>query len=197
MIFRMLALLLAAVLPVMADCTDHARDFANPIDPAKLATLGSRGANPRIHKAVAILEAARRDGCSVALVASNGVFIAGYPNTLLAQMTRDALTRNHGIADKLGALTDAGLKDMRQGYSPAVKRGPYAGDKLSVDHIIPHALALELDNVVANLELMPLRMNQSKGDKVGARQYDYARKFYKAGLLSDLRLKKLQPRGAP
>ena len=32
----------------------------------------------------------------------------------------------------------------------------YAGDQLSVDHIIPRAVVPELDNVIANLELMPL-----------------------------------------
>jgi hypothetical protein len=28
-----------------------------------------------------------------------------------------------------------------------------------VDHIIPYAVAPQLDHVIANLELMPLRMN--------------------------------------
>jgi CRISPR/Cas system Type II protein with McrA/HNH and RuvC-like nuclease domain len=55
---------------------------------------------------------------------------------------------------------------------------------LSVDHIIPRSIAPELDNVIANLELMPLRMNQSKGDTIGQRQKDLAKKLYAAGLLS-------------
>jgi len=66
-IIRVLALLFAAVLPVLADCADHAPDLANLIDPAKLATLGPRGANLRIQKAVALLEDARRDGCAVSI----------------------------------------------------------------------------------------------------------------------------------
>jgi hypothetical protein len=53
-----------------------------------------------------------------------------------------------------------------------------------VDHIIPRAVCPELDNVIANLELMPLRMNEGKNAKVGARQVDLARKFHQAGLLS-------------
>ena len=100
-------LLLALVNSARADCDDHARSLANLIEPAKLATLGTRGANPRIQKAVAILENARRDGCAVTIVASNAVFFAGYTNALLAQLTRDALTRNHGIATKLGVLGKA------------------------------------------------------------------------------------------
>jgi hypothetical protein len=57
-----------------------------------------------------------------------------------------------------------------------LRKGPYKGDELSVDHIIPRAVVPELDNVIANLELMPLRMNESKNDRVGARQLDLARK---------------------
>ena len=54
------------------------------------------------------------------------------------------------------------------------------------------AVCPELDHVIANLELMPLRMNESKNDKVGARQTDLARKFNKAGLLSDKGLKAVE-----
>jgi hypothetical protein len=81
---------------------------------------------------------------------------------------------------------------MRKGKAPTVRRGPYQGDHLSVDHIIPRAVVPELDNVIANLELMPLRMNESKNDRVGERQVDLARKFNKAGLLSDKRLKAVE-----
>ena len=46
------------------------------------------------------------------------------------------------------------------------------------------AVVPELDNVIANLELMPLKMNEGKKAKVGARQLGLARKLEKAGLLS-------------
>jgi len=39
-----------------------------------------------------------------------------------------------------------------------------------VDHIIPFAVAPQLDKVIAILELMPLRMNIGKRDKMGQRQ---------------------------
>lgn len=67
---------------------------------------------------------------------------------------------------------------------PRCRKRPYRGDQLSVDHIIPRAVVPELDNVIANLELMPLRLNEGKNDKVSARQVDMARRFHKAGLLS-------------
>ena len=44
---------------------------------------------------------------------------------------------------------------------------------------------LELDNTLFNLEFMPLTLNQKKSAKVGQRQLDLARKWHKAGLLSD------------
>jgi hypothetical protein len=75
-----------------------------------------------------------------------------------------------------------------------VRKGPYAGDELSVDHIIPRAVAPELDNVIANLELMPLKLNEGKNDKIGARQLDLARKLRKAGLLSPEGLKAVEQR---
>ena len=61
---------------------------------------------------------------------------------------------------------------------------PSAGDQLSVDHIIPRAVVPELDNVIANLELMPLRMNERKNAHLGQRQRDLAQKLFEAGLLS-------------
>ena len=43
--------------------------------------------------------------------------------------------------------------------------------------------------MIANLELVPERMNSSKSNKVGPRQLDVARSFHKAGLLNDQGLK--------
>jgi hypothetical protein len=101
-----------------------------------------------------------------------------------ARMTADSLTRNLTIADRLGCLDYTGLAKMREGRSPIIQTGPYRGDELSVDHIIPRSVCPELDNVIANLELMPLRMNMAKSDKVGERQRDLAARLVKAGLLS-------------
>ena len=46
-------------------------------------------------------------------------------------------------------------------------------------------MAPELDKVIANLELMPLRMNAGKRDKIGERQRLLAKQSHAAGLLSD------------
>lgn len=70
----------------------------------------------------------------------------------------------------------------RGGRSPTILKGPYAGDQLSADHIIPFSVAPQLDHVIANLELMPLRMKQGKASKMGQRQLDLMRRLREAGL---------------
>lgn len=174
---------------------DFARNTAALIAPEKLATLGPRGANPRIQKAVAQLEAARASGLKVEKIAVEAVALAGY-RSAAAKLTADALVRNHDIAMKLGCLNAAGLADMRRGKSPTILRGPYRGQELSVDHIIPRSVAPELDNVIANLELLPLKLNQKKNDTVGDRQLSLAQKLYEAGLLSAKGLRKTRNAGS-
>jgi hypothetical protein len=73
---------------------------------------------------------------------------------------------------------------MRRGKSATVQKGPCRGQELSVDHIIPKTVAPELGNVIANPELLPLRLNESKNAKISDRQRDMAKKFCQAGLLS-------------
>jgi hypothetical protein len=160
-----------------------AHNLAPLIDPAKLATLGKRGANTRVQKAVYWLSTAASNSAPASQVLDIALKTVGMKGEAAA-LTKQALLRNLDIASKLGCLDTEGLAAMRRGNAPTVQRGPYTGDKLSVDHIIPRAVCPELDNVIANLELMPLRMNESKNDKIGARQIDLARKLHSAGLLS-------------
>ena len=185
-------LLLAA--QAIAAQPDYAQYIASLIDPAKLATLGKRGANTRVQKAVYWLAAARKEGEKPATVLDRAVTLAGYKSTA-ATLTKDALLRNLDIAEKLGCLNDEGLAEMRRGRAATVMKGPYTGDQLSVDHIVPRAVVPELDNVIANLELMPLRMNESKKAKIGDRQRDMARKFYQAGVLSKKGLEAVEAAG--
>ena len=188
---RLLTAFLALIwcLPLLAAQSDYAKRIAPLIDPAKLATLGKRGANQRVQKAVYWLAAAREAGQKPDKVLDRAVTLAGYKSSDAAKLTKDALLRNLDIAEKLGCLDENGLAEMKRGKAATVMKGPYKGDQLSVDHIIPRAVVPELDNVIANLELMPLRMNESKNAKIGDRQRDMAKKFYQAGLLSEQRLK--------
>jgi hypothetical protein len=151
------------------------------IDPIKLATLAKRGANPRVQKYVAQLHEAQLAGHDPRRVATEAVSLVGMQGDAAA-LTVDAMLRNLTIAERLGCLNPAGLHDMRRGQSPTITLGPYAGDPLSVDHIIPFSVAPSLDKVIANLELMPLRMNIGKKDKTGERQRALALRLRNAGL---------------
>jgi hypothetical protein len=162
---------------------DYPAQIASLIDPAKMATLGERGANPRIQKAVHWLAAAQKQGERPSKVLDQAVALASYKSNA-ADLTKDALLRSLGIAEKLWYLTEHGLAEMRRDRSATITKGPYKGEHLSVDHIIPRAVVPEPDNVIANLELMPLSLNEKKNANPGPRQRDTARKLYAAGLLS-------------
>ena len=192
-------LLILCLLPAMfadgiqaATLESYAANIAQLIAPAKLATLGPRGANPRVQKIVYWLESARSDGQPPEKVTAEAVRISGMTNAAAIALTENAMLRNLKIAGELGCLDKDGLAEMRRGKSPTVKRGPYAGDKASVDHIIPRDIAPELDCVIANLELLPLRLNESKNDKIGARQRSLAKEFFNAGLLKSETLAKIE-----
>ena len=181
-------LLLSALCCLAGTVEDYSRKIAPLIEPSKLATLRVRGANPRVQKVTYWLAKAKADKVEPAAVAGDAVRIAGYKGEA-AEMTSSAMVRNLDIATKLGCLDAEGMSEMRKGNAATVKLGPYAGDQLSVDHIIPRAVVPELDCVIANLELMPMRMNSKKSAKIGSRQRSLAETLEKAGLLSEVGLR--------
>jgi hypothetical protein len=190
---HLLAPLLLAVGVGAAAAENYAERIAPLIDPAKLATLRERGANPRVQKYVAHLAEAKKSGVGANNVVIQAVALVGMKG-VAAKLTADAMLRNLTIAERLGCLGEAGLRDMRRGQSPTIRNGPYKGDQLSVDHIIPRAVVPELDNVIANLELMPSRMNAGKRDKIGGRQLSLAKQLRVAGLLSEKGFKAVKER---
>src|SRR6188768_1892785 len=60
-----------------AETASYVRQVAPLIDPAKLATLGKRAANPRVQKYVALLANARNSGVNVTNVVAQAVAIVG------------------------------------------------------------------------------------------------------------------------
>lgn len=110
-------------------------------------------------------------------LAGSAVERIGWGGTEKGRLTAAAMVRNVTILERLKSTTPEDLDHMRHGKTATVRIGPYAGEVLSVDHIIPKAIAPELDNVIANLELMPLSVNQKKNDKIGDRQISMAKAF--------------------
>ncbi|MDA7644200.1 hypothetical protein N8564_03250 [Verrucomicrobiales bacterium] len=137
------------------------------IDPAKLDTLKSdRAANPRLRKACYWLHVARVDEITPASV----IDATGHVRTPRGQLAKGALVRNLTILERLGCLTEDNLAKLRLGKAPAITRGPYAGEKAEVDHIVPVAVAPTFSNWIGNLEFMPRTLNRKKSDRMGARQ---------------------------
>ncbi len=69
--------------------------------------------------------------------------------------------RNHDLAAKLGCLDGWPGRDAQGQLGHWPQR-----QELSVDHSIPRAVMPELDNAIANLELPPLNLNESKYAKI-------------------------------
>jgi hypothetical protein len=183
---RALILLLALFAVADAPANTVRTALVSLCDPAKIATLTSdRAANPRVRKIAYWLEVARQEGRDPKQEMDTVMRQLGWGGTLKGELTAAAMVRNRTIAERLGCLDAEGMEKLRRGSAPTVKFGPYTGEKLTVDHIIPRAVSPSLDLVLANLELMPHSLNMRKGSKVGQRQIDLANKLLEAGLLSE------------
>jgi len=167
------------------------------IDPEKLDTLkGKRAATPRLRKACYWLQMAHTAGLDVGQIIDLSYDPDGPYGRLSydqsgpygfhrAKAQRDSLIRNRLILERLGCFDEAGLAKLRKGNAPTITKGPYAGEIVTGDHIIPRSVCPELDNKIYNLEMMPLTLNQRKGAKVTQRQIDLAKRWNADGLLSD------------
>ena len=162
---------------VPADIHTAALAVANQTSPAKLSTIrGDRAVNARLLKCVAWLAEAKAAGADPLQVIAEAQQLNGNRG-LHGAMVRDALIRNLDIADKLGCLTKENIQLMKGGRSPQISRGPYAGQPLEVDHVVPVAVKPKLANEIANLELLPRVLNRQKGADFGPRQIAHARRF--------------------
>ena len=167
------------------------------IDPVKLDTLkGKRAATPRLRKACYWLEMAKRDGNDLEIVLDESHALTGPHKAERMKAQKDSLIRNVTILERLGCLDEEGMIKLRKGNAPTITKGPYAGEIVTGDHIIPRSVTPELDNTLFNLEMMPLTLNQRKAAKVTARQLDLAKRWHKAGLLSDEGLRAVIRTGA-
>jgi hypothetical protein len=93
---------------------DYVGKVSSLIDPAKLATLGERGANPWVEKSVALLAESKGYGIAPKKVAGRAVARVGM-NGDAAKLTAKAMVRNLEIAERLGCLDANGLSEMHKG----------------------------------------------------------------------------------
>ena len=157
--------------------------IASLADPAKLATLGVRGSNQRVQKIIYWLLAVKKAGGSPEAVIDTALARFGWKGTPQGDETKLTIMRNLQRALLAGLDNPEGMAEMRRGGAPTIRKGPFLGDEMGVDHVLPRAAVPELDNVLANLELMPTQMNRNKSDKLQPRTQQMARRFVASGLL--------------
>jgi hypothetical protein len=142
------------------------------LDESKIATLkGERVCNDRLLKVLYWLHEARTRGEDLGQMLDVTLVDHSRP-----QMTKDAILRNVKICDGLGIFTPSNLDGMRRGKSPIITWGPYAGEIVEIDHILPFAKFPQYDREFWNLEIMPQTLNRRKGDTVGQRQIELLRR---------------------
>ena len=137
--------------------------IANLSDPAKLATLGERGANPRLNKIVYWLDQTRGKW----ITPETAIGLAQTFNRVKepkASLVKESLLHNLKIADELGLLTSENKNHLRGGHAATITRGPYKGDTVEIDHVVPISLAPELGNELANLEMIPKTIKQAQNE---------------------------------
>ena len=157
--------------------------ISNLSDPAKLASLPKRGANSRLNKIVYWLDHARNRGMTPEKAIAWAQLINGCREPR-AGMVQTELLRNLRIAEELGLLTSENKEHLRRGQGGIVTRGPYFGEPVEIDHIVPISLAPEVGNELANLEMLPKTLNRAKSNAVGERQVSHAKRLLNAGLLT-------------
>ncbi|MDA7679404.1 hypothetical protein N9046_08820 [Akkermansiaceae bacterium] len=168
------------------NASEYTTVLAPLIDPAKLDTLkGKRAATPRLRKACYWLQMAHTAGFDIGEIIDQAHAQTGPHEPKRAKAQRESLIRNRLILERLGCVDEAGMIKLRKGNAPTITKGPYAGEIVTGDHIIPRSVCPELDNALYNLEMMPLTLNQKKSAKIGQRQIDLARRWNQDGLLSD------------
>ncbi|MEM6823181.1 MAG: hypothetical protein AAF558_14715 [Verrucomicrobiota bacterium] len=141
-----------------------------------------REANDVLLMTVAALVEADNAGANLAEVFRRCEWENNTP-TNYSDLLTDSLMRNLKIARELKLDTPENLALMKAGKSPIVGTGPYAGEKAEVDHIVPRALAPDLDNLLINLELLPMTLNRKKSNKVTDRVLSFAKQFYEAEVM--------------
>jgi len=146
-------------------------------DPAKLAKLAPRSASDRIDKAMYWLHLCEDPATVMAGVVADLGWTGTRKGDLLIERSLDNLDR----LARLGCLTPENLDLLRRGRAPTITLGPYAGEIVELDHIVPVAHAPHWSNVIANHQYLPRSVNRSKGDSMGPAELAHERALVEAG----------------
>ena len=106
---RLFAFLFFLLARIASAQTAAIEAIANLADPAKLATLSARGANPRVQKITYWLATAKAEGHDPGKVADAVLARFGWKGTPKGELTTAAMIRNVTIAERLGCLVKRDL----------------------------------------------------------------------------------------
>ena len=170
--------LFLAITPATAEPLAETRLIVRSLlDPAKLSTLRPRSASDRIDKAMYWLHASPDPAAVMAAVVAD----YGWTDTPKGELLAERILGNLAILESLGCLTPENLELLRRGRAPTITLGPFAGEIVELDHIVPVAHAPHWSNLVPNHRYLPQSENRSKGDQMGPREIEYERVLISAG----------------
>lgn len=149
----------------------------NLLDPAKLATLRPRAASDRIDKAMYWLYSSPDPAAVIAQVSLD----YGWSGTPKGELLEKQILRNLAALEALGCLTPENLEALRRGRAPRITQGPYAGEIVELDHIVPVAHAPQWSNLIPNHQYLPQSVNRAKSDRMTSREIEFERILKAAG----------------
>lgn len=105
----------------------------------------------------------------------------GWKGTAKGDLLSWSILRNLAILKDLGCLTPENLEQLRRGRAPTITIGPYAGEIVELDHIVPVAHAPHWSNVIPNHQYLPRTLNRQKGDRMGPVEIAHEERLKAAG----------------
>lgn len=147
--------------------------LASLSDPEKLKTLKpeARGVNGRLDKILYWLFVAEQKGIPP-VQALDRAFDQNRMQEPRRSMARKQLESNYLTARLWGLFTAEDLARLKRGNAALITKGTYLGQIAEVDHIVPVSRYPHLANELANLQLMPAMQNRSKGNRMGAAEFE-------------------------
>ncbi len=158
--------------------------IASLTDRKNLATLkGDRVENPRVCQVMYWLREAADEGSTPAQTLDRA--LVSYADAPMhGELVKERILQNYSDLVESGCFDESVVDQLRHGKSPYIQKGPFKGEQLWVEHVVPKAVAPELGRNFANLGFSRESENRSKSDKVSATDLKHAERFRAAGLVS-------------
>lgn len=152
-------------------------------DPANLETLTSRGATAnRLVKICYYLHEARTAGIDPKSIVAASIDSWGWTGTAKGELTAAVILHALSKLEIYGCFDQPeDREDLKSGARPTIRRGPFSGEPIEMDHVVPVAIAPQWAQVIANLEPVPQSVNRSKSDTVDGRVSRHRERLLSAG----------------